>query len=58
LNLTCEGLLLGMQAGGITLKAPSITAHSNLRRYHTDIGPKTGADGTSGITNHEELRIY
>jgi hypothetical protein len=40
------------------LKAPSITAHSNLRRYHTDIGPKTDADGTSGITNHEELRIY
>jgi hypothetical protein len=30
LNLACEGLLLGMQAGGITPKASSITACINL----------------------------
>jgi hypothetical protein len=50
--------LLGMQAGDITPKTPSITVRSNLRRYQADAGPKISADGTSGITKHEELRIY
>jgi hypothetical protein len=47
-----------MQAGGITLKDPSITMHNNLRRYQVEAGPKTSANGTSSITKHEELRIY
>jgi hypothetical protein len=40
------------------LKAPSITTRNNLRRYLVDAGLKTNADGTSGMTKHEELRIY
>jgi hypothetical protein len=47
-----------MQAGGMAPKAPSFTARINLHQNQGDSGPKTGADGTSDITKHDELHIH
>jgi hypothetical protein len=49
--------LLGMQAGSMTPKAPSITPRINLRPNQGDASLKTSADGTSDITERDELRI-
>jgi hypothetical protein len=50
--------LLGMQAGSMTPKAPSITPRINLRPNLGDAGLKTDADGTSDINKHDELHIH
>jgi hypothetical protein len=39
-------------------KPPSITARINLHPTQGDAGLKTGADDTSDITKHDELRIH
>jgi hypothetical protein len=46
-----------MQVGGMASKAPSITPRINLRPNQGDTCLKTGADGTSDITEHDVLRI-
>jgi hypothetical protein len=58
LNLAYEELLLRMQVGGITPKAPSFTTRINLHRNQGNTGLKTGANGTFIITKHDELHIH
>jgi hypothetical protein len=55
-NLIHGHTLLGMQVEGMSLKALSITARINLCPNQGDEGLKTGADSTSNITKHNELR--
>jgi hypothetical protein len=57
-NLSCEGLLLGMQAGGLAPKALNVIARINLRRNPGDMSQKTSADGTFDTTKRQELRIH
>jgi hypothetical protein len=47
-----------MQTKGMAPKTPSITARINFHPNQGDAGLKTGVDGTSGITKHDELRIH
>jgi hypothetical protein len=47
-----------MHAGGTAPKAPGITMRINLRPNQGDAGLKTGTEGTSDITKHDELRIH
>jgi hypothetical protein len=47
-----------MQARGIAPKAPNFTSRINLHQNQGDEGLKTGPDGTSDITKHDELRIH
>jgi hypothetical protein len=56
--VSAVGVVLGMQAGGITPKAPSFIVRVNLHRNQGDAGLKTSAGGTSYITMHDELRIH
>jgi hypothetical protein len=46
-----------MQAGGITLKGPSITVRMKLCRDQGDASLRTSADDTSDTNKHDDLRI-
>jgi hypothetical protein len=47
-----------MHAGGTAPKAPSIIMRINLHPNQGDAGLKTGTEGTSNITKHDELCIH
>jgi hypothetical protein len=53
-----RGYCWGCKLEALHRKAPSFTTHINLCQNQGDAGLKTGADGTSNITKHDELHIH